>query len=87
MVAGWKQSDDLLVFGQGGVSVLLGSVTGADTCIGGSVMAAPEGFSDKVAFVWKVADKLRGHRTPHEYGSVMLRGCTPTSRRRTSAMK
>jgi len=35
-------------------------------------MAAPEGFSDKVAFVWKVADKLRGHFTPHECGSVML---------------
>ena len=35
-------------------------------------MAAPEGFSDKVAFVWKVADKLRGHFTPHEYWSVML---------------
>ncbi len=32
----------------------------------------PEGFSDKVAFVWKVADKLRGHFKPHEYGSVML---------------
>jgi type I restriction enzyme M protein len=35
-------------------------------------MAGPEGFSDKVAFVWKVADKLRGHFKPHEYGSVML---------------
>ena len=35
-------------------------------------MAAPEGFSDKVAFVWKVADRLRGQFTPHEYGSVML---------------
>jgi len=35
-------------------------------------MAAPEGFSDKVAFVWKVADKLRGQVKPHEYGSVML---------------
>ncbi|MFZ1287702.1 MAG: class I SAM-dependent DNA methyltransferase [Candidatus Phosphoribacter sp.] len=32
----------------------------------------PVGFSDKVAFVWKVADKLRGHLKPHEYGSVML---------------
>ena len=31
-----------------------------------------QGFSDKVAFVWKVADKLRGHFKPHEYGSVML---------------
>ena len=50
-------------------------------------MAAPEGFSDKVAFVWKVADKLRGHFKPHEYGSVMLRGCMPNSRQPTSAMK
>ena len=53
------------------------SVTGGDTRIGvtgggGYVMAAPEGFSDKVAFVWKVADKLRGHFTRHEYGSVVL---------------
>ena len=29
-------------------------------------MAAPEGFSDELAFVWKVADKLRGHFKPHE---------------------
>jgi type I restriction enzyme M protein len=36
------------------------------------VSSQPEGFSDKVAFVWKVADKLRGHFKPHEYGSVML---------------
>jgi hypothetical protein len=50
-------------------------------------MAAPEGFRDKVAFVSKVVDKLRGHFTPHEYGSVMLRGCTPNSRRPTSAMQ
>ncbi|MBI3686096.1 MAG: SAM-dependent DNA methyltransferase [Actinobacteria bacterium] len=35
-------------------------------------MSVPAGFSDKVAFVWKVADKLRGHFKPHEYGSVML---------------
>jgi type I restriction enzyme M protein len=33
---------------------------------------APLGFSDKVSFVWKVADKLRGHFKQHEYGSVML---------------
>ena len=46
----------------------------------GYVMAAPEGFRDKVTFVWKVADKLRGHFTPHEYGSVMLRGCTRNAR-------
>ena len=25
-----------------------------------------------MAFVWKVADNLRVHFTPHEYGSVML---------------
>jgi type I restriction-modification system DNA methylase subunit len=36
-------------------------------------MAAPEGFTDKVASVWKVADSLRGHSKPHEYGSVTLR--------------
>jgi hypothetical protein len=56
-----------------GWSDSFGSVTGADTRIeGGNGMAAPEGFSDKVVFVWKVADKLRGHFKPHEYGSVML---------------
>jgi len=38
----------------------------------GSGMSQPAGFADKVAFVWKVADKLRGHFKPHEYGSVML---------------
>jgi len=32
----------------------------------------PQGFQDKVAFVWKVADKLRGTFKQHEYGSVML---------------
>ena len=32
----------------------------------------PTGFADKVAFVWKVADKLRGTFKQHEYGSVML---------------
>ena len=50
-------------------------------------MAAPEGFSDKVAFVWKVAEKLRGHFKPHDSGFVMLRGCTPNSLQPTSAMK
>lgn len=35
-------------------------------------MSAPHGFEDKVAFVWKVADKLRGNFRPHEYGQVML---------------
>ena len=39
---------------------------------GDRVSSQPEGFSDKVAFVWKVADMLRGHFKPHEYGSVML---------------
>ncbi|WP_242494830.1 type I restriction-modification system subunit M [Nocardioides zhouii] len=33
---------------------------------------APQGFADKVAFVWKVADKLRGTFKQHEYGAVML---------------
>lgn len=32
----------------------------------------PQGFADKVAFVWKVADKLRGTFKQHEYGSVVL---------------
>lgn len=35
-------------------------------------MSSPLGFSDKVAFVWRVADTLRGHFKRHEYGSVML---------------
>jgi type I restriction enzyme M protein len=35
-------------------------------------VSQPKGFEDKVAFVWRVADKLRGHFKPHEYGSVML---------------
>jgi type I restriction enzyme M protein len=33
---------------------------------------APAGFENKVAFVWKVADELRGTVKQHEYGSVML---------------
>ncbi len=32
----------------------------------------PAGFDAKVAFVWRVADKLRGTFKQHEYGSVML---------------
>ena len=32
----------------------------------------PLGFQDKIAFVWRVADKLRGTFKQHEYGSVML---------------
>ena len=35
-------------------------------------MSQPQGFEDKVAFVWKVADKLRGNLRPHEYGQVLL---------------
>jgi type I restriction enzyme M protein len=35
-------------------------------------MSQPQGFADKVAFVWKVADKLRGTLKQHEYGQVML---------------
>lgn len=33
---------------------------------------APVGFENKVAFVWRVADKLRGTFKQHEYGAVML---------------
>lgn len=33
---------------------------------------SPLGFADKVAFVWKVADKLRGTFKQHEYGAIML---------------
>jgi type I restriction enzyme M protein len=40
--------------------------------LGEGMSSQPEGFADKVAFVWKVADKLRGHFKQHEYGSVML---------------
>lgn len=35
-------------------------------------MATPAGLENKVAFIWKIADKLRGHLKPHEYGTVML---------------
>ena len=40
--------------------------------IEGTALATPAGFENKVAFIWKIADKLRGHLKPHEYGSVML---------------
>jgi type I restriction enzyme M protein len=46
--------------------------TVVDDGVWGIGMSQPAGFADKVAFVWKVADKLRGHFKPHEYGSVML---------------
>ena len=32
----------------------------------------PSGFSDKVSFVWGVADELRGDFKAHEYGQVIL---------------
>ena len=35
-------------------------------------MSTPAGFENKVAFIWKIADKLRGNFRPHEYGQVML---------------
>lgn len=35
-------------------------------------MATPAGFEHKVSFIWKIADTLRGHLKPHEYGTVML---------------
>lgn len=38
---------------------------------------APQGFQAKVAFVWKVADKLRGTFKQHEYGSVMAAAAGP----------
>ncbi len=40
--------------------------------LGEGGMSAPAGFEGKVDFVWKVADRLRGHFKRHEYGSVML---------------
>lgn len=33
---------------------------------------APQGFQDKIAFIWRVADGLRDTFKRHEYGSVML---------------
>src|SRR3954453_20999197 len=35
-------------------------------------MSTSAGFENKIAFIWKIADKLRGHLKPHEYGTVML---------------
>jgi len=35
-------------------------------------MATPAGFENKVGFIWRIADKLRGDFKPHEYGSIML---------------
>ena len=35
-------------------------------------MTQPRGFEDKVAFVWGVADLLRGDFKAHEYGQVVL---------------
>ncbi len=35
-------------------------------------MATPVGFENKVAFLWKIADKLRGDFKQHEYGAIML---------------
>ena len=34
--------------------------------------AQPTGFADKVAFIWSVADLLRGDFKAHEYGQVIL---------------
>jgi hypothetical protein len=31
-----------------------------------------DGFSDKVSFIWSVADLLRGDYKAHEYGQVIL---------------
>lgn len=35
-------------------------------------MAQPAGFEGKTAFIWNIADRLRGDFKQHEYGSVML---------------
>ncbi|WP_235939469.1 type I restriction-modification system subunit M N-terminal domain-containing protein [Occultella kanbiaonis] len=35
-------------------------------------MISAQGFDGKVAFIWKVADRLRGTFKQHEYGAVML---------------
>jgi len=35
-------------------------------------MEQSEGFADKIAFIWSVADLLRGDYKPHEYGQVIL---------------
>lgn len=34
-------------------------------------MSQAKGFSDKVAFIWAVADLLRGDFKAHEYGQVI----------------
>jgi len=36
------------------------------------VIGQPNGFADKVAFIWSVADLLRGDFKAHEYGQVIL---------------
>jgi type I restriction enzyme M protein len=33
---------------------------------------ASNGFSDKVSFIWSVADKLRGTYRPNQYRRIML---------------
>jgi type I restriction enzyme M protein len=35
-------------------------------------VAQSEGFSEKVGFIWSVADLLRGDYKAHEYGQVIL---------------
>lgn len=35
-------------------------------------MSQPAGFSDKVRIIWRIADTLRGHFWPHEYGQIVL---------------
>ena len=41
---------------------------GSDAWSGGGV----DGFSDKVGFIWSIADLLRGDYKAHEYGQVIL---------------
>lgn len=44
----------------------------ASVGLDGSGMSQARGFSDKVAFIWSVADLLRGDFKAHEYGQVIL---------------
>lgn len=44
----------------------------ASRCTRGICVSQAKGFSDKVTFIWAVADLLRGDFKAHEYGQVIL---------------
>jgi len=49
------------------------SLDWGDVSVAGSTgMSQVEGFTDKVGFIWSVADLLRGDFKAHEYGQVIL---------------